>query len=110
MSVDCTARVIYGWLMTNDEIYDLEQRCENKDQYWDKEYLWTINGYSRDTDYVYGINLASTDYVQFIDPDLMSYNWDDDEDWLDCTRQFKEDFPDKYDNVKPGFFLVCNWW
>ena len=117
MSVDCRAKIVYGWLIDNDEYYDFMQAEEKKSKetgiYYDYDYLHCINAYSRDTDYVYGIEVAGTDYIQFIDPDLLTYfseQGDDDEDWLDCVKQFKQDFPDKYANVKPAFFLVCNWW
>ena len=109
MSVDCTAKIVYGWLMTNDEIYDFKEK--DGENYDACEYLQCINAYSRDTDYVYGIEITRTDYVQFIEPDMIdSEVWDNDEDWVKCWHQFKRDFPNKINNVKPGFFLVCNWW
>ena len=110
MSVDCTAKIVYGWLIDNDESYDYNERmrARNMDT---SDYFQCINAYSHDTDYVYGIEIMRSNYIQFIEYDMISPNaWEDDDDWVECQLQFKEDFPDKYNNLKPGFFLVCNWW
>ena len=61
MSVDCTAKIVYGWLIDNDEAYDYNERmrARNMDT---SDYFQCINAYSHDTDYVYGIEIMRSNY------------------------------------------------
>lgn len=107
MSVDFRATIKMGWLIENDRAYDFlhTEAGERAD------YFQCIDAYSDNSDYVYGINIAETDYIAFVEGDMMNVDlWEDDENWIECCKQFAKDFPNDYANVKPGFFLCLNVW
>lgn len=108
MGVDYRAKIVYGWLIEEDAVYDYKNNQPEK--YDSNEYLHPISAYG-DSDYVFGISIYETDYIRFIESDMIDAEaWDDNEDWINCWHQFKEDFPDKFANVKPGFFLTLEIW
>lgn len=110
MSVDYTAKIMYGWLIEDEAAYDYKQKCYNEG-YDTSDYFHCIDAYSGGPDYIYGISVYSTGYLQFIEPEMIDTEaWDDNEDWIECWHEFKQDFPDMCANVKPGFFLIQEVW
>lgn len=108
MSVDYKAKIMYGWFIEQDTVYDYKEA--NREKYDYNDYLHCISSWGN-SDYIYGIAIYDTDYAKFIDPDILTDEcWEEDEDWKGCVECFKEDFPDMYANIKPGFFLVQNVW
>lgn len=110
MSVDYKAKIVYGWLVEDDRMYDYCEKCDEEDRDY-SDFIHRIDAWGRDKTCVFGIEINSTDSVCFIESDMIDPNvWDDDEDWQKCKAEFYNDFPDIFDNLKPGFFLVQQIW
>ena len=62
MSVECVSKIVYGWIIENEEVSAYKERCYEKG-YDVSDYFICINGYSYETDYIYGILVFTTDYV-----------------------------------------------
>lgn len=110
MSVDYTAKIVYGWLIDDYRMHEYCEMCDKEERDY-SDYIHRIDGWSGDKTSVFGIEVNRTDHICFIESDMIDPAvWDDDEDWVACWHEFYHDFPDVYDNLKPGFFLVLQTW
>lgn len=105
MSVDYSAILGYGFLITNDEAYDYRDKLEEKEEEQSDFFLW-INDYSDSSYCFFGVIAYSTDHITSLDRTTDPI---DPEKWDACYSDFLEAFPEKQ-NEKPQFYLICGVW
>lgn len=106
MSVDCSARIIYGYAMTIDEFSEYEKRCE-KAGYDPWEGCCRVNEYDNDSDIIFGISVDNTETYT----SLCKKNWSIIENqWqTNYAQSWRELMPERADK-EPTYYLVSNWW
>jgi hypothetical protein len=102
MSVDASAKFMYGFRLSNDEYIDYSRKCDAEDRDI-SDFCCYADNYADNSDAIFGVNIESTDYITSID---MIINKDE---WEICLNEWKKDFPDRA-NDTPEYFLVCRWW
>ena len=104
MSVDVTAKVGYGFILTNEEYCQYRDRLDALDTD-PSNFCCYMNAYDDNSDIFYGITIDATDdYTP-----LCRLNDYDADVWKECLREWQEDFP-KRANETPNYYLICNWW
>lgn len=105
MSVDVSARLGYGYMLSNDEYRDYQNRLEEKG-YDTPDFCFWVNSYSSDSDVFFGVNIDGTrDYTSLSLEDLEV----DERKWEEVYKIWCEDFPEKKDEL-PNYYLICQWW
>lgn len=104
MGVDVSAKIMYGFYLSNDEYIDYSHKCDAEDRDT-SDFCCYVNHYADDSDVIFGVNIESTSYIASID---MANKVDKDK-WENCLNEWKEDFPDRANDI-PECFLVCSWW
>lgn len=104
MSVDVSARIVYGFILSDEEYDEYYDRCEEEDRDT-SEFCHYINSYAYSSDGFFGVSIDSTDYHTSIN----KINGYDIEEWERCLAEWKKDFPDRADE-EPEYFLICQWW
>ena len=111
MSVDIKASIGYGYYIKADDyptfdIENEEEYSEWRNQVYDSDYFYNLNGYDGDDEF-FGI------IIDEVDPgSLTAFNFKDFDNfllkWADCNSKFHELFPNYEDS--PEFYLMCRVW
>ena len=104
MSVDVSARIVYGFILSHDEYEEYYNRMDAQGMET-SDFCFHINSYITDSDVVYGVIVESTDYSE----PISKINGYDVDQWERCLADWKADFPDRANDI-PEYFLVCRWW
>ena len=104
MSVDVSAKIMYGFHLSNDEYIDYSRKCDAEDRDI-SDFCCYVDSYADNSDAIFGVNIESTGYITSIN----MVNKVDEDEWKVCFNEWKKDFPDRA-NDTPEYFLVCSWW
>ena len=104
MSVDVSARLVYGFVLSHDEYEEYYNRMDAQGMDT-SDFCSRINSYVSDSDVVYGVTVEDTDYYE----PISKINGYDVNQWERCLADWKADFPDRADE-EPSYFLVCKWY
>ena len=107
MSVDVSAKIMYGFHLSNDEYIDYSRKCEAEDRDI-SDFCCYVDSYADNSDAIFGVNIESTSHITSIDM-VSSASNDEWDEWETCLNEWKKDFPDRA-NDTPEYFLVCSWW
>ena len=106
-------KIIYGWKISDDDMYDYHQRCEANEIEEDgmNDFLQPTGFCSYEPDnYFYGVEITRTWDCDEFDPcDLSEEAMELREDWIECYQKMKRDFPEII-KTPPKFYLVCQHW
>jgi hypothetical protein len=107
MSVDVSAKIMYGFHLSNNEYVDYSRKCEAEGRDT-SDFCCYVNNYTDNSDVIFGVGIESTDYITSINMFNKASN-DEWNEWEACLNEWKEDFPDRV-NDTPEYFLICHWW
>ena len=111
MSVDVSAKIGYGYIVSCDDHIDYRHKIDEIDDpnfmTLEDDYLW-INAYCDNSDVFYGLFLDSTNTCTMINDDIASLI--DEKEWGAFYSLFKTEFPEIAETTEPHFYLMCVWW
>lgn len=106
MSVCFTARVIYGYLVTREEIDNLKERIEEDEFYsiYD-DYFHAVDGYNENSDLFFIVkNICDTNDWKEFDPSCHGMPLD-----VERIFKFQELFPNR-EEESPKYYLIQEVW
>lgn len=110
MSVDVSAHIGYGYILTNQEYSKYLNKLDTID---DSNYMTVedncsyIDSYT-DSDVFCGIIIDSTSYYTPLSTELIDSI--DNQAWEKFYNLFKKEFPDIEERENPQLYLICQWW
>lgn len=104
MSVDCTARVVYGFALTHEEYEKYQDKCHQNGTEVSDYCLW-VNEYDEESDVLFCISIDSTGDYTTLDIPLMALS----KETKNLLKEWRENFPERA-HESPLFLLVSHWW
>lgn len=105
MSVDFTARLIYGYHVTHDEFNNLKEKFEDEIDYIYDDYMMTANGYDENLDMFFIVedvcdtnDWEEVNHLVVVTPEVVSK-----------IEKFQELFPERVEE-SPKYYLIEEVW